>query len=110
MSMFGKNEIDNGLNLFFCENKDFSNFLHVLLGRVFVLLPYFICYIVRLLQLACIVALGFCIVAYGFCTFAFYVLLPMVFVFLPNDFVFLGNVIVLLPNDFVFLQGDTNGL
>lgn len=108
--MFGKNEIKNRLNLFFCENKDFSNFLHVLLGRVFVPLPYFICYVARLLQLACIVALGFCIVAYGFCTFAFYVLLPMLFVLLPMVFVSLGSVIVLLPNDFVFLHGDINGL
>lgn len=110
MSMLGKNKIKNRLNLFFCENKDFSNFLHVLLGRVFVPLPYIICSVVKWLQLTCIVAYAFCIVAYGFCTFAFYVLLPMLFVLLPMVFVSLVNDIVFLPNDFVLLQGDTNGL
>ena len=110
MSMFGKNEIENRLDLFFCGNKDFSNFLYVLLGRVFVPLPYFICYVVRWFRLTCIVALWFCTVAYGFCTFAFYVLLPYLLVPLGSIFVFLGNSIVFLPNDFVFLQGDINGL
>ena len=110
MSMLGKNEIKNRLNLFFGETKDFSNFLHVLLGGVFVPLPYFICYVARLLQVGCIVAYGFCIVAYAFCTFAFYVLLPYVLVILPMVFVFLGNDIVFLPKDFVLLQGDIHGL
>ena len=110
MSMSGEIEIKNGLNLFFCGNKDFSNFLCVLLGKVFVPLPYGICDIVRLFQVACIVALRFCIVAYGFCTFAFCVLLPYGFVLLGRVFVLLPYGFVFLLNDFVFLQGGSNGL
>lgn len=108
--MFGNYFIENALNLFFFEKKDFYRFLYVLLGMVCVLLPYSICTLQRVPILVCIVVSWFCIFGYGFCIFAFNVFLLMCCVLLYNSFVVLLNDIVVLLKDFVLLQGDNHEL
>lgn len=104
--MFGVGIVENGLKFFFLGKGFLSYFLYVPLGMVFVLLPYAISLLHRVLIWGCTVGMGFCTFGYGFCTFAFFVLLPLLSVPLHRVIVPLLNVSVILPNESCIIGGD----
>ena len=111
VSMYGNGETENGLNLSFLETRHLFGLSYVLLGKVFVLLPYVIRCFCRFSILVLNVARGFCTVGLPFCIFGFYCTIAYTFCTIAHLFCIFGSVILYVCLKYMYYcKGGFDGL